>query len=233
MMWRQHGTSATLVWLAGVDAIQACGGNVGPLAAVGGAVVCFGAGLIPDIDHHDSKAAHSLGVVTEVVAGGISGLFGHRRLTHWLLTGALFGLLIGSIVAALVPWLWWIGLAVAVGCAVHTLGDALTVQGSPLLGPFSFRRYGPPRRVRFATGHLFELLVASPVFTAGATWALLTYVRLAGWPLPAIVELAILATTTTPAVLRGVTYANRVAWVARRQGVPVPGQRRADAGVPR
>lgn len=59
---------------------------VSPLGIVTGALVCAGAALAPDADHHDATIAHSLPPVSEWVCdmvGKVSG--GHRNGTHSIL----------------------------------------------------------------------------------------------------------------------------------------------------
>ncbi|MFI7073541.1 metal-dependent hydrolase [Micromonospora sediminicola] len=72
---------------------------------------------------------------------------------------------------------WWIGLPVAWGILAHSLGDAATVSGAPLLWPLRVRgcrwaAVGTPRWVRFRTGAAGErvvwwLLVLSGLVTGG------------------------------------------------------------------
>ena len=54
---------------------------------------------------------------------------------------------------------WWVGLAVGTGMAVHTLGDALTRDGSPLWGPWSRRRV---KLLWLTTGSRAERWVVRP-----------------------------------------------------------------------
>lgn len=64
---------------------------VSPLGVVTGALVCAGAALAPDADHHDATIAHSLPPVSQWVCdmvGKMSG--GHRNGTHSLLGIAAF-----------------------------------------------------------------------------------------------------------------------------------------------
>lgn len=70
-------------------------------------------------------------------------------------------LVAASILTGLAVWLvpsseitWWFGGAVALGCLVHALGDAVTDMGVPLLWPLPiggrrWRPVGPPRILRF------------------------------------------------------------------------------------
>jgi membrane-bound metal-dependent hydrolase YbcI (DUF457 family) len=221
MEWRQHGLSATLAWLTGVDLLQAAGVRIGPAAAIGGTVVAFAGGLLPDIDHCGSKAAHSLGSVSETTAAGAQRLWGHRQFTHWPATHVLLGVFVGALVAAIIPALWWLGLAIAAGCLSHSLGDALTREGAPLLGPFSDRLLGLPQRLRFCSGGRFELLVVGPVVAAGAVVAALVYVE-RFWPVPSVANVMIVITVAGGMLVHG---------AERSRQTPLPGRSRRRLGV--
>jgi membrane-bound metal-dependent hydrolase YbcI (DUF457 family) len=72
-------------------------------------------------------------------------------------------------VAALAEVAGWLGLAVAVGCVVHDLGDAVTEAGCPFLFPLliageTWYEIRPPRWLRFRTGKWFEQMVVFPAF---------------------------------------------------------------------
>lgn len=67
--------------------------DVGPGAVLVGAIICAGAALLPDIDHHNASIAHSLPPFTMVLARffqTISG--GHRNGTHSVLGILFFGI---------------------------------------------------------------------------------------------------------------------------------------------
>jgi hypothetical protein len=107
-------------------------------------------------------------VLVPVVVGA---LLAARTLGRWALLAAAvplaWGVLAGGDV--LLPIRGWIGVAVALGCVVHVLGDALTRAGVPVLWPLPIRgqrwfRIGSPRCVRFAAGGDGERLVVFPVF---------------------------------------------------------------------
>lgn len=64
----------------------------------------------------------------------------------------------------------WLGTAVTLGMVVHSVGDAVTESGAPLLWPLTIRRrrwypVGSPRPLRFRTGGRVEALVVAPVLT--------------------------------------------------------------------
>lgn len=70
----------------------------------------------------------------------------------------------------------WLGTAVTLGMVVHSVGDAVTESGAPLLWPLPIRRrrwypVGSPRPLRFRTGGRVEALVVAPALTV-ATFVL-------------------------------------------------------------
>lgn len=118
-----HATSGAAVWLAATAALPAFGTDVYPLAPAGvlaGAVVCAGAALLPDADHHSGTIAHSVPVLGKVVAAGIGDATGgHRHGFHSVLAAALVTLLavLAGRFTAVVPVL---GL-VPIGPAIATI----------------------------------------------------------------------------------------------------------------
>ncbi len=73
---------------------------------------------------------------------------------------------------AVTSW-WWLGAAVAWGCTVHSLGDALTYSAVPLCWPVRIRgcrwtAVGTPRWMRFRTGSRAETAVVVLLLLAGA-----------------------------------------------------------------
>jgi membrane-bound metal-dependent hydrolase YbcI (DUF457 family) len=64
----------------------------------------------------------------------------------------------------------WLGTAVTLGMVVHSVGDAVTESGAPLLWPLQIRRrrwypVGSPRPLRFRTGGAVEAWLVAPVLT--------------------------------------------------------------------
>jgi membrane-bound metal-dependent hydrolase YbcI (DUF457 family) len=119
-----HATSGAAVWFAATAALPSFGTDAYPLSAAGvlsGAVVCAGAALLPDADHHSGTIAHSVPVVGKVVArtiGEASG--GHRHGFHTILAGALVTLL-AVLVGRLTLPVPGLGV-VPVGPAIATIG---------------------------------------------------------------------------------------------------------------
>lgn len=110
-------------------------------------------------------------VVLGVVVFGL--LLAAAVLGDWvLLAGAGAGawMALGSDAsAALTDVGAFLGAAVAVGCVVHDLGDAITEAGCPFLFPLliageTWYELRPPRWLRFRTGKWFEKRVVFPAF---------------------------------------------------------------------
>lgn len=64
----------------------------------------------------------------------------------------------------------WLGFAVTLGMIVHSVGDAITESGAPLLWPLQIRKrrwypVGSPRPLRFRTGGRVETWVVAPLLT--------------------------------------------------------------------
>jgi membrane-bound metal-dependent hydrolase YbcI (DUF457 family) len=64
----------------------------------------------------------------------------------------------------------WLGAAVTLGMAVHSVGDAVTESGAPLLWPLRIRHrrwypVGSPRPLRFRTGGAVEARLVAPALT--------------------------------------------------------------------
>ena len=118
-----HATSGAAVWFAATAALPSLGTDLYPLAPAGvlaGALVCAGAALLPDADHHSGTIAHSVPVLGKIVAraiGDASG--GHRHGAHSILAAALVTLLavlVGRFTAIIPP----LGL-VPIGPAIATI----------------------------------------------------------------------------------------------------------------
>lgn len=124
VMGVNHATSGAAVWFAATAALPSLGTHAYPLSPAGvlsGAVVCAGAALLPDADHHSGTIAHSIPVVGEVVARGIEHASGgHRHGFHTVLAGALVTLLAVLIGRLTLP-IPVLGV-VPVGPAIATIG---------------------------------------------------------------------------------------------------------------
>ena len=77
------------------------------------------------------------------------------------------------------------GVAVAIGCAAHYLGDAITEQGRPMLWPvpIAWRTWypvAPPKLLRMRTGGKVEMVLVGPVLTLVAVWLSAVVLQRAG-----------------------------------------------------
>lgn len=100
-----------------------------------------------------------------IIAGALYALAVHGHGADVLAIAAAIALVIRGYGLALVA------IAVCLGCVTHVLGDMLTVQGCPLLYPFSdwhFRLL--PEPLAFTTGTWPELWVLDPALAAGLGW---------------------------------------------------------------
>lgn len=97
MMGHTHAISGAVGFMALVplvDGVDFVGTTFafGPGEIIAGALVCAGAALLPDIDHHNSTITQTYGVVTEGISKVTNWAFGgHRNGTHSLLFIALAG----------------------------------------------------------------------------------------------------------------------------------------------
>jgi membrane-bound metal-dependent hydrolase YbcI (DUF457 family) len=85
----------------------------------------------------------------------------------------------------------WLGTAVTLGMLVHSVGDAVTESGAPLLWPIPIRDrrwypVGSPRALRFRTGGTVETLVVAPALTVAV---LVLTVAVVPGALPLLLEL--------------------------------------------
>jgi membrane-bound metal-dependent hydrolase YbcI (DUF457 family) len=193
MMGTAHAVSGAAAWIAvTATALPAIGlYPLTPGAVLLGTVVCAGAALLPDADHHNATIAHSVPVLGDVVADTVEAVSGGHRhgmhsllavvgtvaatfglgMLHWTPTGWDHSLQLGSALAVmacsafalkvltvvrswLLAWifgalvaggilLWapvqfgWLPVCIGLGFAVHLIGDALTIEGVPLLWPLN------------------------------------------------------------------------------------------------
>lgn len=131
---------------------------VSPLGVVAGTLVCAGAALAPDADHHDATVAHSLPPVSEWVCDVVGHLAGgHRNGTHSLLG-----------VGVLTAIAWGAG---QVTVATDRLGELAVGAGvlSLLLVAFAARALGLARR-RLDAWALAVALAAFVTLVAPTGW---------------------------------------------------------------
>ncbi|MGO4105607.1 metal-dependent hydrolase [Leifsonia sp. YAF41] len=94
MMGTHHAITGAAAWVAVTSTatqIPTLGWHpLGPVSVVLGAVVCAGAALLPDADHHNATIAHSLPGVGRLATGAVRAASGgHRHGTHSLLSAIL------------------------------------------------------------------------------------------------------------------------------------------------
>jgi membrane-bound metal-dependent hydrolase YbcI (DUF457 family) len=141
MMGHTHALTGAATWLATIPLVtdHALLGDyavtLSPAQVAAGTLVCAGAAMLPDIDHHDGTIANTYGVVTQLlckVVGKISG--GHRHATHslafaigagfathWMASHA-FNPPHGNQPSPGVVAAWWVMLFLVVGLGLRGIG---------------------------------------------------------------------------------------------------------------
>jgi membrane-bound metal-dependent hydrolase YbcI (DUF457 family) len=119
-----------------------------------------------------------LGVLLAVDQLGIVGLVGlGAGAASWVPAVAAGTMPIGqAALSALTETAGWLGIAIAAGCFVHCLGDAVTRSGCPFLFPIpiageTWYELRPPRWLRFRTNGGFERRVVYPFVVVGCALA--------------------------------------------------------------
>lgn len=135
----------------------------------------LGAGVSALVARFDRVAVVAVLFVTLGLA--LRGLAnGWAKRNGWLAVTAT------SAVVAVLMWDWFpgevgsvgLGVAVALGCATHCLGDAVTKEGIPFLAPFvpwrgeRWWEFKMPRLLAIRAGGAFELAVLGPGMTLAA-----------------------------------------------------------------
>ncbi|MBT2499313.1 metal-dependent hydrolase [Agromyces sp. ISL-38] len=96
MMGVNHATSGAAAWIAATAAMPYVTTGYYPLDSVGviaGSLVCAGAALLPDADHHNATIAHSVPIVGSLAAGAVGAATGgHRHGAHSVLAVAAVAL---------------------------------------------------------------------------------------------------------------------------------------------
>lgn len=122
MMGHTHALAGAAAWLGIVPLLAEHGMRMTPAEVVAGSVVCAGAGMLPDLDHHDGSIANAFGPVTRVLCRGVAVVSGgHRHATHSLAFCLLaaFGAdwLAGHAIRA-----WWVMLFLIIGLGLRGIG---------------------------------------------------------------------------------------------------------------
>jgi membrane-bound metal-dependent hydrolase YbcI (DUF457 family) len=91
MMARSHALLGAAGWLAAAPVVSdALHRPLDLPTLTASTLVCAGAALLPDLDHHDGLIANALGPATRLLARGVAAISGgHRNATHSLLFGLL------------------------------------------------------------------------------------------------------------------------------------------------
>ncbi|TCJ18071.1 hypothetical protein E0L93_06535 [Rubrobacter taiwanensis] len=138
--------NATTHAVFGVAALAGAGAALGVEPSPYAYPAAVAAAWLPDIDNPRSRLGNGLSRLKSPVLNAatrplswalrtisfvLARTVGHRTLTHSLLGGALFALLVSPL-RELLPGLW---LALVAGYASHIFADALNTRGVPLLWP--------------------------------------------------------------------------------------------------
>lgn len=94
MMGHSHAVSGSMLFAVTAPFLPplVLGAPLGPADVVAGTVICAGAALLPDLDHHDGTIANFLGPVSKQLCRFVAWASGgHRHATHSLLFVALMG----------------------------------------------------------------------------------------------------------------------------------------------
>lgn len=161
MMGGHHAASGAAAWVAVTSTAPIAFGWY-PVTDVGvmtGALVCAGAALLPDADHHRGTIAHSLPPVSEGVTrlvARVSG--GHRGATHSVLGVAVF---------TAIAW-----VASLLTVRTGTFGDVLVGPGvlAVLLIAFALRALRLTRRGRWWSWTASVVLAALVAAFAPEEW---------------------------------------------------------------
>lgn len=169
-------THTTLGALVAGLTVSACAWKFGPNVALG--IIGFAVWLAV----HTALSAKTRALIGDMI---LPGEFRRRGRLAYRLTAGTGALIVAAAAVGLagtqagaIDW-WWIGIPVAWGCLAHSLGDSMTISGSPLLWPIEIRgcrwqSVGTPRWMRFRTGSRVETCVVVLMAAVGfaATYAL-------------------------------------------------------------
>lgn len=122
MMGHTHALAGAAAWLAAAPFLAEHGMRMTPGQVTAGAVVCAGAALLPDLDHHDGTIANTFGPVTRILCKGVSLISGgHRHATHSLAFCVLMA--VGAdLLADHVVKAWWVMLFLLIGLGLRGIG---------------------------------------------------------------------------------------------------------------
>lgn len=137
--------------------------DVGPAGVFIGSIICAGAALLPDIDHHNASIAHSLPPLTMMMARffqSVSG--GHRNGTHSIVGILFFGIMALLASFFVIENTAWFG-------DLHVGAGLMAI----ILAAFAFKvlRFMPDsaRKAPWAAGIIVGI-IATLAFPQGSTW---------------------------------------------------------------
>ncbi|MET7461821.1 metal-dependent hydrolase [Nonomuraea sp. NPDC005501] len=167
-------TFGPVTWLLSKAVCWASGGHRGATHSLVFAVALgFGAhwlaGAYPI--GRDIMVVLLVGLALRAIGIGIPGNKLGSALVNIGLTAGLYAVFLSQGVGYA-----WLGMAVALGCLIHVVGDCMTERGCPVLWPMSVK-FVLPWKIGIKTGKKFEQKILAPVLSV-AIIALL-FLRLA------------------------------------------------------
>lgn len=128
--------------------------------------------VFPDIDEPESW----IGKRTIIISNVIKKLFGHRGMTHTLLS--FFLIIIASTLYSktfLAEEYFFAAVGFSFGWLLHALGDGWTVGGVPYFLPFSKKKHHiVPKILQFKTNSMTEVVWRNIFFLSAAAFGLTT-----------------------------------------------------------
>lgn len=144
MMGFNHALTGAAAWIAVTASAPMLTTGIYPMSPIGvftGAIVCAGAALLPDADHHNGTIANSVPGVGKVVTSAIGQMAGgHRQGLHSIIATALV-LILSSLLGFLTVDTEWFGvLPIGAGLATMALvafaTRALKIARRSWVGPW-------------------------------------------------------------------------------------------------
>ncbi|RAY13261.1 metal-dependent hydrolase [Actinomadura craniellae] len=134
-MGQSHALSGAAAWLASVPLLThepllgSYAVSLTPAQIAGGAVVCAGAAMLPDIDHHKGTISNTLGPITRVLTKAVAKASGgHRQATHSILFAVAMGIA-SELLATHFVYGWWVLLFLIVALGLRGAGIDFKVRG--------------------------------------------------------------------------------------------------------
>jgi membrane-bound metal-dependent hydrolase YbcI (DUF457 family) len=122
MMGHTHALAGAVAWLGVVPLLADYGMRMTPGEIVTGSIVCAGAALLPDLDHHDGSIANAFGPITRVLCKGVAAISGgHRHATHSL-AFAIAACVSADMLATYFRPGWWVMLFLIIGLGLRGVG---------------------------------------------------------------------------------------------------------------